>query len=1451
MKKRIFTILIALVAMISLVACGSDKEKSLDAPELTLTGNVLSWTSVTNAEKYVVYQGSTEKGEQATTSYTITEATAGSYVYKVTAVASGYKSATSNTIEYVVKGTLATPTISLNATTGVVSWNAITNAGKYIVNVNGTDLPEQTATSYTVSTTPGTYVITVKAVPSNVALHNSSLASNSVTHTVGTSQVTTYDVTFDGATIEKQTVNEGAKATAPATPKKPGFEFIGWYKESTLTNVFDFTTETINANTVVYAKWNQVIQGTIVYSNDFSEATTIATEEVEDGLYYVPNKAPANAANISTVIENGKLVVKDTDTTASNYTYLVKKLENGIVNISFDISGTTTNGSWSWVTFTGMNGKTFDIRTTGTGTMGYRVNGGTATGSLAFSANIEINVNVIINTLTGSITFTMTNGINTLSNTVETGMLGFNYVRFCTADTAADRNLSVDNLCVGYAEASASEIKTTYNALLDAKYATYTEADYNSSKWITLTSAYNTGVADIEAATSVDDIKTAYNDAITAMAAVQTKAQEDAELAAAKEIALANLETEYNTLVADPEYANSLVELAAAYEDAKALINDETVLANIADQETAAIALINAVKKFEKLPTPTNLAVSDGILTWDAVENAVGYVVTVDGMASAEQVTREFTLPTEIGSYEITVTAIANPADYKNSIASTVYEYSVAGPLSTPEITIVNGVATWEEVSGAEGYLVVVTKDGSEIYNAEINTTSYTFPTDPATYVISIIAKGDGTTFQNSSAGTDTLVILAKLSTPSNVKVEDGKLVWDAVENAVSYIVYVDGTANPVSTNEFSLATLEDVAAYTLTVVAVADGENYVNSLTSSEVEYVVSTTLSAPQVVVNKNVIAWEQVDNATKYIVTIDGVDQAEQTALTYTLTATEAATYVISVKAIADGKVYLNSVKSKEYSIVASVKTSQDIVGTLDFNKGIITAAGDTFGYTTTMSADGKSGKKDISAVTYNGTSYTSGVKFDSKGHVTFTLTKAAEVKFVFGVYNADSTFQLLTGDFTTGTAKWTSGKHAISTEAYFYSHSLTAGTYTIKQGSKESALLRIEFTCDVEEYSYVATAIEDASAVATAKTNAIASLNSYQADVIERLNETRMANVEAAIEAGTTAINNATSSANVTKALNDAKAAIDALLNIVEVSSYDELMACYTTADKIILIADINHTADINLFSRKIRVTSEAGATPVTYEVAEEYDLNFILDLNGFKINNEVNFNNYHSVLKTNNGTINVVIIDSSENKTGMIGAYDDENAAYCGVLIEGNSNVNVTMIGITLVGYAGGLYTNGSTSKEVVIAATNCSFIGTNVIDSVGAYLPGNANCSFTNCTFTGSDGAYIKSGTYMFDDCTFIATGAANAPEYYGNGFVPNGNALTIDSAVGYVKTLNITLNNCTFNSANGNAIHEVSTYKNTQTPVSYAEVTITGTCTLEKGAIVSENNVITDNSVK
>ncbi len=81
------------------------------------------------------------------------------------------------------------------------------------------------------------------------------------------------NIVFDsqgGSAIVNQIVDYGSKITQPAEPTKAGYDFKGWYKEAECINAWDFATDTVTQNIILYAKWTTSTPLPTVYTVTFN-----------------------------------------------------------------------------------------------------------------------------------------------------------------------------------------------------------------------------------------------------------------------------------------------------------------------------------------------------------------------------------------------------------------------------------------------------------------------------------------------------------------------------------------------------------------------------------------------------------------------------------------------------------------------------------------------------------------------------------------------------------------------------------------------------------------------------------------------------------------------------------------------------------------------------------------------------------------------------------------------------------------------------------------------------------------------------------------------------------------------------------------------------------------------------------------------------------------------------
>ncbi len=104
--------------------------------------------------------------------------------------------------------------------------------------------------------------------------------------------VNSYSATFnsnEGSAVESKAVDFNAVITAPESPTKTGYTFGGWYKNSELTEAYNFN-DTVTSNITLYAKWIKNSTGFLPFhlkatGGSTSQTLSFATISDADGYY--------------------------------------------------------------------------------------------------------------------------------------------------------------------------------------------------------------------------------------------------------------------------------------------------------------------------------------------------------------------------------------------------------------------------------------------------------------------------------------------------------------------------------------------------------------------------------------------------------------------------------------------------------------------------------------------------------------------------------------------------------------------------------------------------------------------------------------------------------------------------------------------------------------------------------------------------------------------------------------------------------------------------------------------------------------------------------------------------------------------------------------------------------------------------------------------------------------
>ncbi len=258
-------------------------------------------------------------------------------------------------------------------------------------------------------------------------------------------------------------------------------------------------------------------------------------------------------------------------------------------------------------------------------------------------------------------------------------------------------------------------------------------------------------------------------------------------------------------------------------------------------------------------------------LTWDEVSEATSYKVYLseytktniytDNKLVADSLNRQYTLSvSKYAFYSVVIEAVIDYDYVINNRDTFVYANFVA--VSAPHIVNDNGKITWEYIKNSDGYIVEINEQTINVAIEE-----YVLPDAVGKYYVRVKAVGDYETYGDSVWSNGIIhIVTKKLDNVKNLTIENDILLFDEVENAVAYEVYLDNALyKKVYTNSCELV---DISAglHDIAVIAIGD-DVYLNSDITEAIKYYVLETLQAPIVSDSANSLSWQAVENAVSY--------------------------------------------------------------------------------------------------------------------------------------------------------------------------------------------------------------------------------------------------------------------------------------------------------------------------------------------------------------------------------------------------------------------------------------------------------------------------------------------------------------------------------------------------------------------------------------------------------
>lgn len=359
-------------------------------------------------------------------------------------------------------------------------------------------------------------------------------------------------------------------------------------------------------------------------------------------------------------------------------------------------------------------------------------------------------------------------------------------------NTAKQTALDAMAACVPKDVEALTQAKAEAKAAIETAFNAYDEDNYTSANWTELTIAYNRGLTEVEAATSVSAVDTAKQTAITAMAAVKNNAT---LLAEAKATAKSELETE-KAKYSQSDYTINWSVLEQAYNDGLTAIDASKTTSAVDTAKQAAIAAMAAVKTdAEELEAAKSAAKDELKEYFDAFNKAYYYETSLQALQTAYD--SGVSAISAAQSVADVATALANAKTALDNVKADVTEVNDADSLKAAVEAQYSKIILTANISGA--YIEVN-------YDLTLDLNGFGLVLEDRTHAAVKVNGGasftlcDGSAAKSGKIKSDYAGIIAIGSDADKAVVEinggtievDNSAYWSNGASNVGYAVYAD-----------------------------------------------------------------------------------------------------------------------------------------------------------------------------------------------------------------------------------------------------------------------------------------------------------------------------------------------------------------------------------------------------------------------------------------------------------------------------------------------------------------------------------------------------------------------------------------------------------------------------------------------------------------------------------
>ena len=267
----------------------------------------------------------------------------------------------------------------------------------------------------------------------------------------------------------------------------------------------------------------------------------------------------------------------------------------------------------------------------------------------------------------------------------------------------------------------------------------------------------------------------------------------------------------------------------------------------------------SGIKKDASPVDATKITYDGKTVKWEAAENAVSYLITINNLSEAPAPTTAYGYNAKKTDDTVTVT-IKSVGENGKEAAPAARSFSRLATITQIEFDA-EGVMTWESIDGASSYIVEVNGQAKETAETRWDE----FEVGKTNRVRVRATTSDGSTFSDFSQEQSRTYLAA----PTNIRYDGVNLSWNGSGQYATngYEVYIDGSLYQSGVRATSLAYATQ-STFKVEIKALGEGGNSPRVFASPLSDEVTFTFLGLVEdLTVDNGVLVWSEIEGAEAY--------------------------------------------------------------------------------------------------------------------------------------------------------------------------------------------------------------------------------------------------------------------------------------------------------------------------------------------------------------------------------------------------------------------------------------------------------------------------------------------------------------------------------------------------------------------------------------------------------